>query len=198
MNGALRERIGWRSRDNGSKPSAMFSWLKKKPAPMTDCVWMTDEARVAGIVRSDPKLVIAFFEASRARYAALLPNAKVLLVDQIKPAFDKAQEGPEVCVVEHHPLPSQNDRLLEKLVGLSPHTPTFHVALDEPIMRLFGGDRVLAMMQQLGMKPDEWVTHPLVSKSLDNARHKLPAKVSMELQASSMEEWFARNVAEKI
>jgi hypothetical protein len=175
-----------------------FSWFKSDAPRYGDCVWMNEAARQAAIARTvaesqRPVLLVAFFEASLAAVSGL--RAERILAERIQPAFAPASDGPEICVVEHHPLPAQNEKLLQKLLGLSPHKPTFHVALDEPLLKLFGGDRVVALMQQLGMKPDEMVSHPMVSKALENARIKIAKKVRLEQPASSMAEWFSRNVS---
>ena len=98
------------------------------------------------------------------------------------------------CVVEHHPLPSKTDQLLLDLRRLQVPLPVFHVALDEPLLRTFGGDKVASLMQSLGLTEDEAVEHALVTRALAKARSKLAARVRGPIDAQSMAQWFARNV----
>lgn len=49
----------------------------------------------------------------------------------------------------------------------------FFVALDDEIMRLFGGDRIASMMTRFNMPDDVPLEHPLVSKSIENAQVKV-------------------------
>jgi len=49
----------------------------------------------------------------------------------------------------------------------------FFVALDDEIMRLFGGDRIAGLMNRFNMPDDVPLEHPLVSKSIENAQVKV-------------------------
>lgn len=49
----------------------------------------------------------------------------------------------------------------------------FFVALDDEIMRLFGGDRIAGLMTRFNMPEDVPLEHPLVSKSIENAQVKV-------------------------
>lgn len=54
-----------------------------------------------------------------------------------------------------------------------PGTSRFFVALDDEIMRLFGGDRIASIMTRFNMPEDVPLEHPLVSKSIENAQVKV-------------------------
>ena len=54
-----------------------------------------------------------------------------------------------------------------------PGRTRFYVALDDEIMRLFGGDRIAGMMTRFNMAEDVPLEHPLVSKSIENAQVKV-------------------------
>lgn len=49
----------------------------------------------------------------------------------------------------------------------------FFVALDDDIMRLFGGDRIANLMTRFNMPEDVPLTHGLVSKAIENAQVKV-------------------------
>lgn len=54
-----------------------------------------------------------------------------------------------------------------------PGASRFFVALDDDIMRLFGGDRIAGLMTRFNMPEDVPLEHPLVSKSIENAQVKV-------------------------
>ncbi len=54
-----------------------------------------------------------------------------------------------------------------------PGASRFFVALDDEIMRLFGGDRIAGIMTRFNMPEDVPLEHPLVSKSIENAQVKV-------------------------
>lgn len=54
-----------------------------------------------------------------------------------------------------------------------PGASRFFVALDDDIMRLFGGDRIASIMTRFNMPEDVPLEHALVSKSIENAQVKV-------------------------
>jgi len=54
-----------------------------------------------------------------------------------------------------------------------PGKSRFFVALDDEIMRLFGGDKIAGLMTRFNMPEDVPLEHPLVSKSIENAQVKV-------------------------
>jgi preprotein translocase subunit SecA len=54
-----------------------------------------------------------------------------------------------------------------------PGTSRFFVALDDDIMRLFGGDKIAGIMSRFNMPEDVPLEHPLVSKAIENAQVKV-------------------------
>jgi preprotein translocase subunit SecA len=54
-----------------------------------------------------------------------------------------------------------------------PGSSRFFVALDDDIMRIFGGDRIAGMMTRFNMPEETPLTHGLVSKAIENAQVKV-------------------------
>ena len=50
-----------------------------------------------------------------------------------------------------------------------PGTSEFYLSLDDDLMRLFGGDKLKAMMKMLKIDEDEEIRHKQISKSVENA-----------------------------
>jgi preprotein translocase subunit SecA len=54
-----------------------------------------------------------------------------------------------------------------------PGTTKFYLSLEDDLMRLFGSDRIAAVMQRMGLKEGEVIQHPLISKSVERAQKKV-------------------------
>ena len=67
-------------------------------------------------------------------------------------------------------------------------------ALDEPLFKHFGSDKVIPFMKMLGMKEDEAIEHSMVSKSIIKGQEKLSGMVSLEQSANSQAEWMEKNI----
>jgi len=49
----------------------------------------------------------------------------------------------------------------------------FYLSLQDNLMRIFASDRVASLMKRLGMKEDEAITNPMVTKAIENAQRKV-------------------------
>ncbi|MCO8108577.1 preprotein translocase subunit SecA [Acinetobacter indicus] len=57
-----------------------------------------------------------------------------------------------------------------------PGVSRFYLSLEDDLMRIFAGDRVVAMMRAMGLKEDEAIEHKMVSRSIENAQRKVEAR----------------------
>ena len=81
-----------------------------------------------------------------------------------------------LCVIgsERH----ESRRIDNQLRGRSgrqgdPGTSRFYLSLEDDLMRIFGGERITAIMETLGMKEGEVIQHPLVNRSIENAQRRV-------------------------
>ncbi len=93
--------------------------------------------------------------------------------------------------VEHYPLHTKELELIrnwdtEKIIVFS--------AMDEPLFRHFGSDKLIPLMKMMGMKEDEVIEHSMVSKSIIKGQEKIAERVSLEQAAVSQEEWMRKNI----
>lgn len=93
-----------------------------------------------------------------------------------KKAHDKVLElgGLYVIGTERH----ESRRIDNQLRGRAgrqgdPGSSRFFVALDDDIMRIFGGDKIAGMMTRFNMPEETPLTHPLVSRAIENAQVKV-------------------------
>ena len=52
----------------------------------------------------------------------------------------------------------------------------FYLSLDDPLLRIFAGDRLRGIMDKLKMPEGEAIEHPLVTRSLESAQRKVEAR----------------------
>jgi preprotein translocase subunit SecA len=57
-----------------------------------------------------------------------------------------------------------------------PGRSKFFLSLQDDLMRIFGSDRMDAMLKRLGLKDDEAIVHPWINKALEKAQQKVEAR----------------------
>jgi preprotein translocase subunit SecA len=87
-----------------------------------------------------------------------------------------AAGGLHIIGTERH----ESRRIDNQLRGRSgrqgdPGSSRFYLSLEDPLLRIFAGDRVNAIMQRLGMPEGEPIEHSLVTRSIESAQRKVEA-----------------------
>ncbi len=57
-----------------------------------------------------------------------------------------------------------------------PGASKFFLSLEDDLMRIFGSDRLDGMLQKLGLKEGEAITHPWINRALEKAQSKVEAR----------------------
>ncbi len=88
-----------------------------------------------------------------------------------------AAGGLHIVGTERH----ESRRIDNQLRGRSgrqgdPGSSRFYLSLEDPLLRIFASDRVAAIMQRLKMPDGEAIEHPWVTRSIENAQHKVEAR----------------------
>jgi hypothetical protein len=124
-------------------------------------------------------------------------------------AFFVEQELDENLVIEARKL--NISKLLDKVPVFTEHFPlhekeidfirNWHIekiivysALDEPLFKHFGSDKLIPLMKMLGMKEDEVIEHNMVTKSIIKGQEKIREQVTLEQPAASQDEWMRKNI----
>lgn len=86
----------------------------------------------------------------------------------------KAAGGLYILGTERH----ESRRIDNQLRGRSgrqgdPGTSKFYLSLEDDLMRIFGSERMGAMLQRLGLPEGEALVHPWISKALEKAQQKV-------------------------
>jgi hypothetical protein len=96
----------------------------------------------------------------------------------------------------HYPLPTRENLLLEKInfsLGTDASLSCW-MSFEDPLLRTFGSEQMLNLMEKLGLKDDECMEHAMISKSIMRAREKIASHLKMEIACASEAEWFDKNV----
>jgi hypothetical protein len=125
-------------------------------------------------------------------------GASVLTSDQILSTLKRRSETSKVTFIflGRYPLSHKEHPLTQKIVSVMGDEIriSFWLSFDDQLLKRFNGDKVLPLMEKLGVKDDECIEHSFVTKSIANARKKIEAKVRSEISADSEEQWFERNL----
>ena len=118
----------------------------------------------------DPELLEA-----RAKYNELHDQIK----EERAPEQQKVKELGGLCIVgtERH----ESRRIDNQLRGRSgrqgdPGNTQFFIALEDDLMRLFGGERMQSVLERVGMDEDEPLEAGMLSRSIESAQKKVEGK----------------------
>jgi preprotein translocase subunit SecA len=111
-------------------------------------------------------------EDEKARRIQQLKDEWQGLHDQVK-----AAGGLRIVATERH----ESRRIDNQLRGRSgrqgdPGASRFYLSLEDPLMRIFAGDRVKAIMERLKMPEGEAIEAGIVSRSIESAQRKVEAR----------------------
>ena len=109
--------------------------------------------------------------------------ADVAKRDELKAAWDQEHQqvvelgGLRIIATERH----ESRRIDNQLRGRSgrqgdPGSSRFYLSLDDPLMRIFAGDRVRAIMDRLKMPEGEAIEAGMVTRSIESAQRKVEAR----------------------
>jgi hypothetical protein len=188
----------------------MIFFKRKKVPDAQHLCFRTKASKYAylpGMIASESKQVwfFCFFDQTYAELKEVLlsagipfqesrnrsPETVICLYDRVPP--DPMDEA-VLVFLEDHPLYSESEKLRKELFRLGAQDIKIMIGMDEPIMQIFGGDRLQQLMDRMGMGEDEVIENSMVSKSIERAQKKLDEKIqSKNLIHTSVELWFENN-----
>jgi len=113
-------------------------------------------------------------EAGKSRTVTIATNMAGRGTDiKLSPEV-RAAGGLAIIGTERHES-RRVDRQLRGRAGRQgdPGSSQFFVSLEDDLMRLFGSDRIAAIMDRMGLKEGEVIQHPMISKSIERAQKKV-------------------------
>lgn len=176
----------------------MFGFFKKKNrgATVTDFVTISEKAKCHKLIdlwKANPQVIfICWFEETYDSISACfsqngIDTGPIVLAREVA---SHHINNKSVLFAEHYPSKTKETELFERLNFQS---VTVWSALEEPIFKAFGGDRIIEVMKKLGMAEDEPVQHPMISNAIANTQNKIEKNLITELSARSQKEWIEKN-----
>ena len=180
----------------------MFFSKKPKKAELSFQVYFTKLVKYQQMIEllmegNGGAKLLYFFNQTKEEVSDLIAAAGVSNCE-ILDAHTYFNTTPEkVFLVEAHPLASVTDQLLSKL---HPETELYcFIGMDELLMKLFGSDRLMSMMEKMGIKSDEVISHTLVTSSIKKAQVKLDEKLPNPIdERESPKLWAHANKIDQI
>lgn len=132
-------------------------------------------------------LFVVRFSESAATLKKAIPEGSVMLAEDVD--LQKIH-GRMVVFAEHYPLQKTEEELFLRLT--LKEVPVLS-ALDEPLFKFFGGERLQELMKQFGMGEGEILGHSMITSAIKNAQRKLAQRVISEQKTNTQEKWFELN-----
>ncbi len=134
----------------------------------TDIVLGGNAEKQAGFIEADPNLA----DDDKQRRVQQLYDEWQALHDEVK-----AAGGLHIIGTERH----ESRRIDNQLRGRAgrqgdPGSSRFYLSLEDPLLRIFAGDRVRAIMDRLKMPEGEPIEAGIVTRSIESAQRKVEAR----------------------
>ncbi len=180
----------------------LFSFFSKKETALQvkvkDIIWMHIEGKKQGCVKlleQQPNTVlIAWFTETQQQWQTFMQQQHMPQTVLLARGLNALQlAGKHIIMLERYPLPEKEATFFQSLNQLEVVVVS---AMDEPLFTAFGSDRIIALLQKLGLKDDEPIEHNMITNSLKNAQSNLEEKLKggIEQSATSMQDWFSKNI----
>lgn len=192
--------VGTTSIENSEKVSRLLR-ARKIPHNVLNAKVHDKEAYIVAQAGRSGAVTVATNMAGRGTDIVLGGNAEYLAREEMQRKAldlkendrefqDVLEEFKKVCKEEHDAVIKagglriigterhESRRIDNQLRGRSgrqgdPGESRFYIALEDDLIRLFGGDRVQGIMEKLGMEEGECIEHTLLSKAIENAQKKV-------------------------
>jgi hypothetical protein len=162
-----------------------------------DRAYMSTEAKMKAcsiLAKENQSIIfIAWFSETAKQFknyftANELSESRVLEARYLTPS---QLLGKTPVFVEHYPIHSKEVNFVDnwKIKNILVYS-----AMDEPLFKHFGSEKLIPLMKMMGMKENEVIEHSMVSKSIINGQKKIEEQVSIEQSASSQADWMERNL----
>jgi hypothetical protein len=193
----------------------LFGGAPSRMEAIPDRVWLTREAKLAGIRRElrEQAEAGASMIALVAHFPDVLEDLRGVAAEYEGAAAVRALRGAQltssaagrlpvgeadllaVIVAERHPLASVDDALADFARALPSRSRiVHHVSLEDAVMRSFGSGSLRTLLDRLGATEDEPISHPMVTRSIRRAQERMESRSGARFEAASAAEWIERNV----
>jgi hypothetical protein len=100
----------------------------------------------------------------------------------------------EIYFPGHYPMHNLEYTVLTTLTSIGYRSFKFCLSFDDPLLKVFGSQNMVPLLEQLGLDDHESIEHNMVTQAIKRAILKVGERVTREIPAASPAEWFALNV----
>lgn len=178
----------------------MFGLFRKKTnpetVPVSDKVVINEEAKLAVLLdawtKKPQSVIVCWFEESLEKTENYMATHSSLQVPVmlVRDALGGQRAGREPLFAEHYPLRSKEEEVYR---SMNLEKVTVYSSLREPLFHQFGAEKIIQVMQSLGMKETEVIEHNMISSAIKKAQEKIEQKTTIDHSARSQEEWIEKN-----
>jgi preprotein translocase subunit SecA len=159
--------VGTRSIEKSEKISTMLR-IKGIPHQVLNAKYHELEAQIIAGAGAKSAVTIATNMAGRGT-DIVLGAGNAIQNEEVKKSG-----GLHIIGTERH----ESRRIDNQLRGRSgrqgdPGSSKFFLSMEDELMRIFGSDKMSVIMQKLGLKENEDIQHPWISKAVENAQKKI-------------------------
>jgi hypothetical protein len=189
----------------------MFGFFKKKnEIIIRDIIWRSDlykyKALISDVQKNDKSIIVYYFEDTKIELENILKQHQITVSETsaitTKAWLIKASnllhkndvDNRKIIFAEHHPSFITETEITNHLLELGIKQVTFFISMEDELMKQFGGDRIIEMMNKLGYKDDEVIEHSMVSSSIQRAQKKIDEQVQFPSNTRNSKDWFKINV----
>lgn len=188
----------------------MFGLFKsKKEIIIKDIVWKNETIKYKWIVDKIKTLnkvvLIYFFEDTKSEMIEALSNnsftehitgsEKIAITPANTILKSLSLHDRTPIFIEHFPSYKAEQEILNYLLNnLSIKEITFYVSLEDELLKHFGSERIVQMLEKMGFQDDEALEHNMISKSILNAQKKIDEQVKFGTNTRNSKDWFKMNL----
>jgi hypothetical protein len=167
------------------------------PALFKDKVYLHTSGKIVAclnLAKANPDYIfIAWFAETAATFTKFFnqygfDEKRIVLAEKMDHA---PSQNHQVVFIEHYPL---NAKELELVKDWQLANIPVYSAMDEPLFKHFGSDKMVPLIKLLGFKESESIEHSYVTESIVKGQNKIAAKVLVEQTAASQGEWMKKNL----
>lgn len=190
----------------------MFGLFKKRnEIVIKDLVWKTNYYKYQSLIKQiqqlDKVIVLYYFEDTKKEIENTLTEAsinysdissseeKIWIVKAPNLLNKQSIDNRTILFAEHHPSfvieKEITDFIAEKL---HLKQAIFYISLEDELLKQFGAERIVEMLEKMGFKDDEVIEHQLISSSIQKAQKKIDEQVTMPSNTNKRKDWYAINM----
>jgi len=173
----------------------MFNLFKNKDEVKTrDVIWVNTNAKWKGmefLQNKNPETIFVFWFEETMDEAKANTSDESITFTLARELNHHHLEGKTVVFAEHYPVQKKEQELFQQLQLKEVKILS---ALDEPLFRRFGSDKIVGMLKSMGLKDEEPLENSMITNAIKNAQQKIEKQVTVDHSATSQQSWLEKNL----